>query len=173
MSPRARERMRLIELNHSESSVRLRDDLFDVTVGITPPSDHWITGLGEPPQPYSLPMQLPLVLNGIEGDVQAVFDHDVEALQSAKAMVRVQLRRPMPAVMFVPDPALVWPGGITFETAMQLASVDDSVIVNWISEDREAWYFNFYSFDLGARRVSKREGSVSNVAHSMPIPCGP
>ena len=61
-------------------------------------------------------------------------------------------------------------GDISFEQALQLARPGGCVLINWITEDHESFCFNEISFGMGGTRVSKRNGSVSRVATSMPIP---
>jgi hypothetical protein len=151
--------------------LRLSDRLFDVHVDLSPPSDHWVTGIGEPPPALEPPENEPLYLSGIRGKVLHLVDRDPPGdPQYAGATFRVELVSAMPIVAFAPNPALAAPGDITFEQALQLARPDGAVFINWITEDDESFCFNTISFGMGGTRVSKRDGSISWVATSMPMP---
>jgi len=174
--------MRFIELHSvhwgpirgsSEASVRLNDSLFDVHVDLSRKgeSSYWFTPGGLPP--FDLPTAEPFFLGGVPGQFMYVVDRDEpdpELPDDCGLTVRVQLHVAMPSVAFVPDPKLAPIHGITFEEAMALANPGGTVLINWISEDADAWYFNYFSFGYGAVRVAKQDGSISNADHSMPIP---
>jgi hypothetical protein len=145
--------------------------LFDVHVDLSPPPDYWVTGIGEPSPALEPPENETLYLSGIRGNVLHLVDRDPPGdPQFAGATFRVELAAPMPIVAFAPDPTLVIPGGISFEQALQLARPEGAVFINWITEDAESFCFNTISFGMGGTRVSKRDGSVSCVATSMPMP---
>ena len=151
--------------------LRSSDTLFDVRADLTRTDEdnYWVTGLGAPPAPHEIP-DAPLVLNGIHGRVLAVLQYHAPDPQYTSVTVRVQLEAAMPVVAFAPDPDLALVGGLTFEQAMHLACPDGEVLINWITEDAEAWYFNAFSFGMGGTRVSKRDGAITRVPQTKPYP---
>jgi hypothetical protein len=175
--------MKLIELHRvvwgpilpssADPCERLTDRIFCVTVELTRPANnsYWVTGAGDPPRPHEIPQDEPLFLNKIPGTVLAIGDRHESDIPSWHVTVQVELKSPMPVVAFSPNPDLAVDGGISFEDALRLAWPEGSAIINWISEDAAAWYFNGFSFaGSGATRIAKRDGHVSYVDHTMPIP---
>lgn len=173
--------MRFIELHEvvwgpispsmPESCVRLSDTLFEVHVNLTrtDADNYWITGLGAPAPPHALHDD-PLVLSGVTGKVIALVAHDPPHEQFSGVTVRAELSEPLPRVVFIPDPALASPNGPTYERALEIGALDGTVIVNWIWEDADAWYFNFWSFGKGTNRVSKLDGALTEIETTMPMP---
>jgi hypothetical protein len=153
--------------------VRLGDALFDVHIDPSRKgeSSYWFTPGGLPA--FELPTSEPFVLGGLHGQFISIVSHDdpdPEFPDDCGLTVRVQLHTQMPSVAFVPDPKLAPAHGITFEEATELANPGGAVLINWISENEHAWFFNYFSFGYGALRVDKRNGSVTPADHSMPIP---
>lgn len=153
--------------------VRLDDSLFDVRIDRSRRSEssYWFAPGGLPP--FELPTSEPFVLGGLLGRFIAIVSEDEadpDFPEHCGLTVRIRLHIPMPSVAFVPDPNLALANGITFEAATALANPEGTVLINWISEDADAWFFNYFSFGYGALRVAKRDGSVTPTDHSIPIP---
>jgi len=157
---------------NAEPCIRLTSTLFDVHVDLTRTDDdnYWVTGLGQVLPPHELPITVPLLLSAIPGTFVAVIERDNPDPQYSGITVQIRLDAPMPVVAFEPDPALAVSGGVAFEEAMRLASPEGRIFTNWITEDADAWYFNAFCIGPGGTRVSKRDGSVSRVPISKPIP---
>jgi len=73
----------------------------------------------------------------------------------------VALAEPMPSAAFVPDPRLARRGGVSLETAIRI--VGGTVISNWISEDRDNWFFRFFCIGPSRKRVSKSDGVCTRL----------
>lgn len=116
------------------------------------PTTNGVTG--EPaPRPTSVDG---FSLAGVAARRVAVMDEDADS-----ALLDIELVKPLRSVAFVPDPALCHPGGVALETAMRL--VGGRVIVNWISEDHDYWYFFFFCFGPNCTRVSKQDGVCTRI----------
>lgn len=137
------------------------------------PARFWFTE-----DPYPPPRELPssaisLLLAGRTGTVvEHLGDVTYPELQEhLSTWVRVEMAEDMPPAEFEPDPLLNHPGGVTFDQALRiLDDRKDTILINWITEDAEAWYFNAYCIGLGCTRVAKQDGSVSRVMNTVPAP---
>jgi hypothetical protein len=107
-------------------------------------------------KPRTLPRLDELFLSGIEARRAVIVqerEHDLS--------LDVALAHPMPSAAYVPDPKLARRGGISLETAIRI--VGGSVIANWISEDRDNWYFRFFCIGPNRKRVSKSDGVCTRL----------
>ncbi len=148
-------------LEHPVTCKRRDDSHFALYVGLPDPSA--VTGIDDGRRPEIPGTGSELFISGQRARVDAVHRSTPFELT-----VTIALESPMPSVMYRPDQSLSHAGDVSFEQALSVVvEHDHGVVVNWISEDSEAWYFNAYCIGPGCTRVSKATGEIARVMNTF------